>query len=176
MNSEENTRNRAAIITFLGVLAFLISAVVLILWVWFALPVHVNTSGNSTIGLNEISAQLVPTIINGIATSTNIMIAFGGALGGILIGYLLKDEVWEREFVITVLLAFLFPLLFEFFAYIFLAIGQGAFAMAIKFAFTSFIYSIFFLTCLFVFATYRMYERRVKAESERAKSNESKTG
>jgi hypothetical protein len=149
----------------------------LMFWVGYFLPIHVNTSGNTTIPLNETAAQTVPSIVNGITTSTNIIIAFSGALAGILIGYVFKDDNRGRDSLLTVLFVFPFPLFLDFCAYISLAGGQGLFETAEKWALESFLYSLFALLCILIYASYALGERRKKekVEPEKKEPEESKT-
>jgi hypothetical protein len=96
----------------------------LVYWVMAGLPAHVNITGNSTIPSNEISAQSVPSIVNGITTATGIIIAFSIAVSGILIGYVFKEDNRERDAIIVILSVFPLPMIFQFFAYITLAGGK----------------------------------------------------
>jgi len=119
-----------------------------------------------TIALNEVSAQSIPTIVNGITTSTNIIMAFSVALSGILIGYFFKNNNRERDFVLIVLSDFSFPMIFQFFSYYSIALGQGFFEIAFKWALVAFLYSLLFLIIIFIFALYRMHERARKPKEK----------
>lgn len=130
----------------------------LIYWIWAGLPANINTSGNSTIALNEIAAQSVPTLVNGIITSTGIIIAFSIAVSALLMSYVFKEDR-ERKVIVVILAIFPIPIIFQFFAYITLAGGQGLFGFALRFALASFLYSLFALMCILTFASFRMYER-----------------
>jgi hypothetical protein len=128
-------------------------------WLWIGFPLIVNTSGNSTIPTNEISAQTVPTMLNGITTSTGIIIAFTIAISGFLIGYILKDDKRDRDVIIVILATIPFPMLFQFFAYLTLAGGQGVFEIALRLGFVSLLYSLFALMSLFAFLSFRLYSK-----------------
>jgi cell division protein FtsL len=154
-----NTKNLSLIAAAVFIAIITIMIGVLIYWLWGGFTANVNVSGNSTIAADEISARSVPSIINGITTATGIIIAFSIAISALLIGYLFKDNDRERNVIIVILSVFPIPMIFQFFAYITLAGGQGLFGIALRLDLVSFLYSIFALMCIFIFASFRMYER-----------------
>ncbi|MGD0070022.1 MAG: hypothetical protein ABSB71_00470 [Candidatus Bathyarchaeia archaeon] len=101
----------------------------------------------------HISAQTVPTIINGIATVTSITIGFSVALVGIIAREILmgeKNQQIKRYLVGRTLFTFPLLLLLLAFAYIFMLIGGMFLKTALQFAFIGLEFAILIVTAIFV--------------------------
>lgn len=70
----------------------------------------------------KISLQNIPTIINGITTSTSIIVAFSGVVIGFMRGLFQSDKKAKTAF-FTVLFAFAYIFMYLFGVYTFLATG-----------------------------------------------------
>lgn len=79
------------------------------------LKIHIN-DGTIPLKSNEIPLSTVPTLINGIVTSTSIVIAFGGTIAGIHLSRLPKNDK-RRIRLLGLLAGFAFSFVYTFIAY-----------------------------------------------------------
>jgi hypothetical protein len=135
-----------SIIAFIVVIGWLLS-------VKFPIDYSNGVAVNGTVSENNartaIQAQSVPTIVNGIVTSTSIIVAFSGALIGLFFREVFNDDKRGKEVLIIFATLFAVPFVFLFFAYYSIAIG-GQF-MGVTFLENAWRYALFSLsTALFL--------------------------
>jgi hypothetical protein len=102
----------------------------------------------------KIYDQTVPTIINGIATSTSIAMGFAVTFVGIIARELLtedKNQGTKRYLIGTYLLVFPILIIQLLTSYIFLLIGGIFLKTALAFAFIGLIFAILWIMAIFVF-------------------------
>ena len=183
-------KNLAWIVTLASFLVFFVIALFLTYEIWFVIPVRIHTTaGNDTLtigfnilvtaqaqnttALNEITAQSVPPMINGIATSTSIIIGFSATVCGIIIGSFARNNRKVFGFLIGALSSLTLPLLLLFWSFRLLAIGEFSFGMALKSTWNAFLYSFFILICIFTFAIFLANERNPKLKKEKTLARKS---
>lgn len=133
---------------------------------------------NQTSVSTHISFAAVPTIINGIATATSIIIGFSGTVVGIVARELLKDEKEERmkQYLIgTVLGTFPLIIFLFFMAYFFLLNGYVMVKTALQFTFIGFLFALYVLLGIFVFIALIIEQHKSKVKSQHALSSEIET-
>jgi len=154
------------------------------IWIWVGLEINIDyTNGNSlnsTIALDNaktfIEARTVPTVINGIATVTSIIIGFSGTTIGLLIKDILQDISKEKEVVLVILaLPFATSLAVLYSAYIDLSIGgQGFLELAWRYALTSMavaFFALLFTLLIFDYLNdYKKLDKNAPTEKVMAKS------
>jgi uncharacterized membrane protein YqjE len=140
---------------------------------WLPSRISIDTASTSSNATFQISVQSVPTVINGIATVTSIVVGFTAAVVGLVVREILghgEKEEKLRRYMIGGLL-FLFPsiLLLDFWAYINLLMGEEwRFVLAITTSLEAFVLALLVLVSIFILVWL------VNAEHER-REKESKT-
>jgi ABC-type multidrug transport system fused ATPase/permease subunit len=146
-------------------------------YVLFGLPIEVNY-GSLPSTSNQIPVSIILTVINGVTTSTSIIIAFGGVVVGLFFRNLPKKDV-RRTIFFVLLLLFAFSFLYLFSAYLLSATGQGNLGFALRNALLAFLLSLLILLEVFVVAVTIIDEeegtKSKKIESDKPKPDESKT-
>lgn len=101
----------------------------------------------------KIAIQTVPSIINGITASTSIIIAFSGAVIGIMFRDVFKNDRKARTFLLVVIFYFALPLMYQFVVYTFLI--MGFLDWALRWALDGFLLSMM----IFMFAMLSVFHR-----------------
>ncbi len=141
----------------------IIALLLLLTWTFFFTPFRIdytnggdsnNAAANATAQI-AIQAQTVPTVINGIATLTGIVVGFSGAILGIMLKDFIQGRKAKEIMMGFFFLPFLFPMILLFFAYYNLAVGGRIFlAISWGYALDAFIIAIFQLLFIFLFYAY----------------------
>jgi hypothetical protein len=149
------------------------------------MPIKIDyTNGNidnSTIALENaqtmIEAQTVPTVINGIATATSIIIGFGGAIIGLFIRDFFQDTKTKEILIAFFALPFTVSIVLLNWAYNYLAMGgQGFLDIARRNALDAFVTALFLLLFLFLFFAYVGENKEsIKKEDTEKKKDSSTT-
>jgi uncharacterized membrane protein len=111
---------------------------------------------NSTVAENNaktmIEAQTVPTIINGVAATTSIIIGFSAALIGIVFRELFSNDKIARDLLIAFLTLFIISIFSLFNSYYSLTVtGQFNLENALRSSMLALTFSIFLLLFVFLF-------------------------
>jgi uncharacterized membrane protein len=110
----------------------------------------IDYSDNRTDVRNKIAAQNVPTVINGITTSTSIIIGFTGTLMGIL-REMFRNNNKKKEALVAFAVLIPLSVVFLFYANFYLAMGgQNFLELAWRSALLALVISIFNLLFLFL--------------------------
>jgi uncharacterized membrane protein YhdT len=115
------------------------------------LHIQIN-DGTTPLKGNEIPFSVVPTLINGIATSTSIIIAFGGTVVGFLLSRLPKKDK-RRSWLFAFLFLFAFSFIYLFTAYYLSISGEGFFGFALRHALVALLLSLLILILVLIFAS-----------------------
>lgn len=89
--------------------------------------ISINYTITNTTALNQITAQTAPTIVNGIITSTSIIIGFIATFSGIFITTLGQNDKRIVAFIVAFVINIPFPLIFIFFSLLNLSGGEWLF-------------------------------------------------
>jgi cytochrome bd-type quinol oxidase subunit 2 len=117
--------------------------------------IAIDYSGNITNAKTQIPAQSVPTIINGLAASTSIIVGFSIALIGATFREVIKTQQKATEVLIGCSGAFAFCFVLLFIAYDHLMMGgEGFLELAWKNAASSLACALFLLLFIFLFVAY----------------------
>lgn len=153
--------------------------VVLGMAIYVLLPqgLHIRINdGTTPLKSDEIPLSTVPTLINGIVTSTSIVIAFGGTIIGFQLSRLPKKD--KRRTKLDGLLAmFAFSFVYMFIAYEWSVQGAGFFEFGLRNAMAAFLLAFLILLIVFLhIATMVEKENETdETESGKPKPDESKT-
>jgi hypothetical protein len=133
----------------------LILFIIVMLWVRLGLQIRIDYTNSN--GMTAIEARTVPTIINGIATVTSIIIGFSGTAVGLLIKNFLEDISKGKEALLIVLiLPFAGSLGILYNAYIELSMGgQGFLELAWRDALTAMVVAFFSLLFILLWFNYQ---------------------
>jgi uncharacterized membrane protein len=102
--------------TTLSLYVLSIAVVVMAIWINFFLPI-------------KIDVQAIPTLVNGITSSTSIIIAVLGVIIGIMFREMDRDDQKAKDFYVTAMLVLVIPLGWLFTTYLFLTTGYSQFAI-----------------------------------------------
>jgi hypothetical protein len=174
-------------LVIIGIIVFLILIASMNLWIWNSDTIRIHaTSGvnvetgygisinytvTNTTALNQISAQAVPTIVNGIIASTSIIIGFIATFSAIFIASFGQNDKRISTFVVAFVAIIPFPLMFVFFSLLNLSGGEWLFGLSMKLAWSAFLFSLFMVISIFIIATYIVHERQ-NGEDKKDKGNE----
>ncbi len=166
LQEKNNSKTIVTIVLAMAIFAFII-AVVWIVTVKFPIDYDNGNAVNSTVAENNaksmIQAQTVPTIVNGIATSTSIIIGFSATLIGLFFREVVQEDKKAKEVLIIFCLLFVFSFVFLFFAYFNLANGgQNLLENAWRNALFGLIISLFLLLFVFLFFAYTYEQNKAK--------------
>jgi hypothetical protein len=123
----------------------------IVIFINFMMPINFDYTGNNTYTKVELSAQTVPTVINGIIASTSVIIAFSGAVVGLMYRDIVSKSDVAGAVTFIILLLFLTSITYDFYAfYAFSLGGKYYLEFAFKNAFTGFVVSLFMLFLAFL--------------------------
>jgi hypothetical protein len=129
----------------------------------FGIQINFDYTGNETYVTTQLPAQSVPTVINGIISSTSVIVGFSGAIIGLLYReFNIRSERFGGA-ILGLSIAMIYSIFNEYNAFATLAKGGEKFLeLSFKYSFTGFISSLFslFLVFLFVFRIAGKLEKR----------------
>ena len=88
----------------------------------------------------KIEPNLIPTLVNGITSSSSVIIGFTGAFIGIMFREMSKKDKKSRNFYFIAIILLILPLTFLWSTYFFLTTGWSEFA--VKYALSSLIITL----------------------------------
>jgi len=125
-------------------------------------------TNNATIAKTELEAQTVPTVINGIISSTSVIIGFSATVVALMYREIAKRNESSGWLLFALLPIFILSIVYQFYAFLaFSNGGQGFLEFAFRNALIGFVSSIFTLFLALLLIVYIM-ERNVKREKATA--------
>jgi hypothetical protein len=121
----------------------------------------INSTGEAR---TPIAAQSIPTVINGIIAATSVIIGFSGAIIGILFRDIFKEDPKGRAFLFLMIFMFAIALVYPWSTYIYL--GIGLFVLAMKWALSGFILSLYLFMLLLLFSLNELTKQFSKKSDE----------
>ena len=120
----------------------------------------------------KIALQNIPTLINGITTSTSIIVAFSGAVIGFMIRELFQSDKKAKLAFFGVFFAFIYIFMYLFWVYVFLA--TGGVDLALRWSLAGLLLSMLIFVGTMLLGNYRlgMLKERETEKSEPEKTEE----